>query len=426
MVAQDDSSRLRNAQNKRIIGLYFGLWTFMGELGDPNGLANLPILFTLKQQLGYGPQAMALLEALILLPACIGFVFGFIRDHLRLNGIGDRTYLIVAAPFAAACYLWLGVGPISFAKLLTAALAISVAFQFLDTALDSLLTAVAQKHKITGRLTALTEGIEVVPAAIAMLAGGWMFSHASAHSAFLAAALCAASLSLLAKWQPSAIFIQESPKQTKAIKGLMLVRGLLRSKSVIPAVFVLILWNFSPGFVTPLFYYMTDSLGITAMGFGAYRALNLVAVAGASLVYAILCQRLTMRRLLVLAVVSNMFPGALLLAMHSAKAAIVIAPIIGFISGFANLAVFDLMRRSCPAGMEGMGTSLGFSMFAVAGIAGDLLGAFIYERGGFLVCLLIDAAMTALILPVLKYVPQELLGSRDGGPTESAEPGNSV
>ncbi|HSQ33158.1 MAG TPA: hypothetical protein VLN49_25065, partial [Gemmatimonadaceae bacterium] len=74
---------------------------------------------------------------------------------------------------------------------------------------------------------------------------------------------------------------------------------------------------------------------------------------------------------------------------------------------------------------------LGYSVFAIGGAAGDLAGAFLYERVGFTTCLVIDAVTTAAILPVVLMLPRHLVSWRDGEriviepdqqPTDAREP----
>ena len=56
---------------------------------------------------------------------------------------------------------------------------------------------------------------------------------------------------------------------------------------------------------------------------------------------------------------------------------------------------------------------LGFSTLTAAESAGDILGAFLFEQGGFLLCLIADGVATLCILPLLASVPAALIDSRD-------------
>jgi hypothetical protein len=46
--------------------------------------------------------------------------------------------------------------------------------------------------------------------------------------------------------------------------------------------------------------------------------------------------------------------------------------------------------------------------------ASDILGSWLYERGGFGLAMLVSTAATALTLPLLLLVPRHLISTRDG------------
>src|SRR5260370_13769667 len=61
-----------------------------------------------------------------------------------------------------------------------------------------------------------------------------------------------------------------------------------------------------------------------------------------------------------------------------------VAILYGLFGGFATAAYIDLIMRSCPKGLEGTAMMVAnTSTFALAGSAGNLLGSWIYSRGGF-------------------------------------------
>jgi MFS family permease len=100
---------------------------------------------------------------------------------------------------------------------------------------------------------------------------------------------------------------------------------------------------------------------------------------------------------------------------------IVVAILYGLFGGFATAAYFDLIMRSCPKGLEGTAMMVAnTSMFALAGNSGNLLGSWIYSKGGFASAVIITTLATALIVPVLRAVPPELTATRDGERIESA------
>ncbi|HMD74303.1 MAG TPA: MFS transporter [Steroidobacteraceae bacterium] len=398
------------------LGLYFGLLLLTSGLGDPTGLVRLPVLFLLKDHLHLGPQMVAVFEAITVLPHNFAFLFGLLRDWRRPFGSGDRGYLMLATPLAAAAYLVLAVIPLSFGRLLAVMLIAAIVYQIIAVALSSMVTRVGQLQAMTGGLSALAEGMETVVMAVAVVAGGYLADHSSPRVFFLAAAAFSTAVFLQSIWNPSRQLVEEPIAAGRPANSFWRpAKDLIHHRAIWPTAAILLLYDFSPGWGTPFFYYLTDKVGLSAEVFGYTRAFHYASVAVATLIYGSLCQRYPLSRLLRWAVVLSIFPGFLFLFISGALQAVVVSAIVGLVVGFANVALFDLLMRSCPKGLEGSATMLGLSAFAFAGSAGDLLGAWIYQaHGGFVVCLSLDAAATSLILPLLATIPRALIATRDG------------
>src|ERR1035438_1713801 len=113
----EDSSSTRIA----ILG-YFLILALAGGLGAPTGIAAIPIGYFLKDNLHLSPVDLALFVAIAGAPAYVGFLPGFVRDRFRPRIMGDRFFLLVGALIAFAAYLYLGLAPIDYLRLLFATL----------------------------------------------------------------------------------------------------------------------------------------------------------------------------------------------------------------------------------------------------------------------------------------------------------------
>ncbi len=397
------------------IGFYFVPLLLFNGLGDPTGLLSLPILFILKDRLHLAPYPVALFEAITLLPYYLAFLFGVLRDRWRPFGLGDRGYFILAAPVAITCYAWVAAHPLTYGELLGAMLIAMAAYQALDVATAALITRVAQRHSMTGRLSALSESAETIVSVASMLAGGWMTTHCSFRSVFLIATAFTAGIFAMGFWRSTAVLSEEQAERPQAAEqGWRPFLQVLRHRDLWPAALILLLYNFSPGWGTPFFFYLTERVGLSSQGFAACRAVQYGSVLAAAAVYSLLCRRTSLERLLWWAVVLNAFPGFLFLIIGGAAQAVAVSAAVGLLAGFANIALFDLLMRVCPRDLEGTGTAVGHTTFGLAGVAGDLLGAWLYERGGFALCLALDAAATLLILGVLKRIPRRVVSLPEG------------
>jgi MFS family permease len=405
-----DRSRLQ-------IGLYFGLLTLASGLGHPAGLLRLPLQFWLKDNLDVSPQGLAMFEAVVFAPVFVAFAFGFLRDHWRPFRSGDRGYLMFSGLAGIACYLWLAAGEASYYRLIAGVLLAVSAFQLMNAAGEALMAWVARRNLMTGRLNALNEFGDAIVGVFAALLGGWLATRASMQVIFLFAAGCTAAVVLQAFWRPKAIFsTQETVKRGEGMQSVLL---LLRNRNLRPILLVIVLWSFSPGWHTPLLFYLTDDVKISTEAYGICQAMDYVGITLASIGYFWLCIRIRLKHLLWWGIVLNIMPGVLFLWVKDAPQAIAASLVIWLLMGFLNTAIGDLLTRACPEGLEGSCQMLGASAFIIAGTIGDLIGAWLYETGGLIPCIVIEALFTLAIIPVLRRLPVSLVASREAEPAGS-------
>ena len=383
-------------------------------LAEPTGLVSLPLLFWLKDGLGLRPQSIAAFEAVALAPLYFGFVFGFIRDRWRPFGGGDRGYLLLGAPVAIASYCWLAASATSTTRLLVGVLVAVVAFEFLVASAEGLMTEAAQRHLMTGRLSAVSEVAEIIPSVASTLIGGWIATHLDVGASFLVAGVVTTAVLLQALWRPHAVFSQGPKLHQEPERHTHAIRRLVKHRALWPAIGALLLWNFSPGWGTPLVFFLTDELKLSPETFGAFRAASFASGGIAAVVYAVLCRRFPLRPLLWWTVALNIPAAFLIFLAHGAAGAVAVSAVVGLLLGMLNIALFDLLRRSCPTNLEGTGIMLGYSLFSLGGTLGDVFGSWMYDHFGLAACLGFDALATIAILPVLLLVPRTLTSSCDG------------
>ena len=410
---------------QRQLGLYFGLLLLTIGLAEPTGLVSLPLLFWLKNGLHLAPHTIALFDAVALMPMYMGFAFGFLRDRWRPFGRDDRGFLIIAAPIAIAAYCWIAGNPASWTRLLAGVIIAALSFECLGATTEAMMTAAAQKHLMTGRLSALGEIGEIVPSVVSMVVGGWMAVHFGAQTSFLIAAAATAIIAAQAFWRPPAVFSDE-PRLEIVEGGRKALSRLMRHGPLWPAAIALFLWNVSPGWGTPLAFFLSDNLKFSAAEFGAFRAVGFAGGAVAALIYGVLCRHMPLRRILRWTILLNVLPAFLLLIATDAPQALAVSAIVGLLLGMLNIALFDLLRRSCPAQLEGTGVMLGYSFFALGGSVGDVLGSWMFERVGLPLCLAVDALATLAMFVVVWRVPDSVLASRDGEPEPTETSRQSV
>ena len=179
----------------------------------------------------------------------------------------------------------------------------------------------------------------------------------------------------------------------------------------------LCLSQFSPGSNTPLQFYLTSELHLPDSVYGNVLGIWAAGYIPACMLYGYLCRRLNLKTLLWIATLAYIPEAIPLLYIHSETTALLMALPMSLINAFAFAAFWDLALRSCPPGLQGTLMMLVAGGYELAWRGGDIIGARIYGSAtahGFLYCVILATATSAVMLPVLRMIPRELVATRDG------------
>jgi MFS family permease len=175
------------------------------------------------------------------------------------------------------------------------------------------------------------------------------------------------------------------------------------------------LWCFAPGPVTPLQYYLQNSLNAGDAVWGQWNAIFTGAFLPTFMLFGWLCRRVRLRTLLfwgTVAAVPQMIPLALI---HSVTGALAAAAVMGLLGGVATAAYMDLIIRSCPPGLQGAMMMMSWALYYFSSRFGDVLGTRLYDHfHDFKACVIAITVVYALILPALWLVPRRLTATADG------------
>ena len=410
----DDFQPTRTA--RRTVAAYFAAVTFVVGFSDPTGLIWLPVQFTLKDDFQFSPQRLAVFEAIVLIPASLAFVWGWVRDRWRPKRLGDRAYLFGGCLIALASYLYLAspVGASGYLPLVCGLLLASATFEMMSAAAEAMMTTVSQRYLMTGRISAVDHFAQLVAEVSALIAGGWLASRISTPSVFPIAVVSTTAILPLALWCPPTVQRGLGGTVSTAEHHSSGIRQVLRHKTIWLVVAMNALWSFAPCWGTPLLYHLTSNVGLSTEAFGIYRAVNYASMAGAAVVYAYVCRRQPLGRILYWTIPVNLFAAVLILFMTGPLQANAMGALAGLLTGFGNIALFDLARRTCPPEFAGTGTMLAFSGWTFSSTIGDVFGSWVYEGAGLAVCIGADVLTKALILPVLILLPKTVREHMDG------------
>ena len=403
--------------------LYMAILTFMMGFGGPYlGLIGLPISFFLKNKLHLQAHEVALFQLMSAVPLYISFAFGFARDRWNFFGMKDRGFMVVFGAVTAAVYVTFAFIQVSYLTLLIGVLMLTFGYLFVVAAKDGLASTIGQQHVMSGQISAVWNVVASLPGLCAFLLGGVLSDQLEGQNAamaarilFLIGAAVMASVAIYGAWRPRFVFDNVRYEHRAPMNPLADFKRLLRHWPVYPALLIWLLWNFAPGSVTPLQYYLQNTLHARDAQWGQWNAIFAASFIPTFLLYGLLCRKFPLRTLLwwgTVVAVPQMVPLAFI---HSVSGALWAAVFMGLTGGVASAAFIDLIIRSCPAGLQGTTIMMSTGLYWIASRFGDVLGTNLYDHfGGFKVCVIAITVVYALILPALLLVPRHLIVTADG------------
>jgi hypothetical protein len=293
---------------------------------------------------------------------------------------------------------------------------------FVQSGQLGLTAALSRQHVMSGQVSAIWNAVGSLPVLFAFAIGGFLSNalegqHAeqAARILFLIGALVMAVVAAFAVWRPKVVYDNLHEEHAPVFKPSADIMRLLRHWPVYPALGIWLLWNFAPGSATPLQYYLQDKLHGDDAAYGLWNACFAFFFIPPYLLYAVLCRRVKLGKLIFWGTVIGVPQMIPLLFIHTPSQAVLTAIPAGLMGGLATAAFLDLIMRSCPKGLEGTIVMMSSAIYYIVSRLGDLLGTVIYQRfGGFTVCVIAITVVYALILPTLLLVPRRLLATADG------------
>src|SRR6185312_15966857 len=277
----------------------------------------------------------------------------------------------------------------------------------------------AQANAASGRLTALRFAVQYACIIVGALAGGWLATLWFGWTALA----CAAVLFLIA---PTAlIFLKEEPVRADApaiiAEAGRQLKRIFTAGPMWAAGGLIALFYIAPGFTTALFYRQQNELHMLPPAQGLLStAAALSGVAGA-ITYAFACRRLKLRALMMIALALATVTTLGYVFYDSVQRAYAIATVNTFCEAMATTALVDLSVRATPRGSEGLGYALMISINNLARLGTDFLGSTMLDKLHlpFSTLVLINAATTAIAVPLVMLMPAVLVMRRE---TDSLEP----
>lgn len=415
---------LRTAEDQRHIRrlmLFFAIVYVVEGIGQARvGIIFQPLNFYLKD-LGWTPVQVTAYLAILNFPWIIKPVFGLVSDFLPLLGYRRKSYLIVASVCAVAAYA--GIArlnePSDFALLL-------VLTSYAMATASTLCGALLAENSQTFRLSSTFVGQQWLWFYVAVMAsafvGGQLVERLPPLSALQVAAGIAAAAPIAVVL--ASLFLLDEQKRPVSRDELrrtsQSIAAALQSRKLLLIAVFLFLYSFAPGFGTPLYYFMTDTLEFSQSYIGVLASITSAGWIAGALLHRWLLRRMSPKALLYLSIVLGTLSSAsfLLLANEITGAVVFFAN--GAALMVATIATLSLAADYCPPRAEGFAFAGLMSLMNLAEVLAINTGAYLYERvfDGRLAPLIIVSAASMAFAAVL--VP--LLRLDAGRPARAYEP----
>jgi len=405
--------------------LMVGLGAFVTTIAQPGVIGRLPLRILLKDHLHLGAQSLATFMFVSTFAWNVKPLAGLLSDAFPIFGTRRRHYMILGAGLAAVSWFALGVIPHRYEWFLLAAIAANAFMVMASTVMGGLMVEAGQKYGIPGRITSIRQAVQSAVSVGNGILGGYLATLAFGWTAGIATGL------LLTLALATVFVLREPPHAawSREVLGhaMAQLRTLARSGTLWAAGIFLALVYITPGFTTPLLYRQTSTLGFSTPYIGLMETIEgATGLAGAA-VYALVCRRLTLRRLLLVAIATNAI-GTLLYLVYGYRSAPFIHGVSGLVGIWSELALMDLAVRATPRGSESLGFSLMMSARNFAAGGSDVLGAWLLDSRGwtFPELVWLNASTTALILLFVPLLPHAIVDYRDRDASpEAAAPGGA-
>lgn len=391
----------------RLMWFFAVVYTVEGIAQAKVGIVWQPLTHFLKESYGWSAFQVSASLAVLDVPWVIKPLYGIVSDFVPLFGYRRRSYLLLANVAAVAAFLWVA-RETTAASIILALVVTSVAMAIASTLCGALLVENGQKHNASAAFVNqqwLWFNVAVMTTSVL---GGWLIEWLSPTGALHAAALIAAAAPLVVLGcltlvtEPHARI--DLPELRRGVQALV---ATFRSRTLWLIAAFLFCYYFSPGFGTPLYFYMTDHLRFSQALIGELSAVSAGGWIVGGLIYRWMLTSLSTRTMLNASLVFGTLSTLAFVALRDPASAIVIYFVNGVAGMIANIATLTLAAERCPARAEGFTFAALMSVINVATPTSDTLGAFLYDHvfaSRLTPLIVLSAAVTALVLILVPFV----------------------
>lgn len=418
MVCYDSSTFMTAPADKKMFIRFSIIFSaiYFFSLNGLGALPNLSLSFLLKENVRLNPSQMAYFQAITLVAWVIKPLWGFISDSFPIFGYRRKSYLIITSILAGTVWLLLAATKIYTEAILLSFITICyMAYAFQDVVTDGLMVEIGKPRNLTGRFQSIQWASVYSAMIITAFCGGYISDLARNGAVRFQTIFAMTSIFPILTAFITAILVSEPKASHLEIEGKTELKAVFKQKELWFLASFLFLWNFSPSFGAPFFYYSVDTLKFNGSFLGIAQGVGSGAALVGSILSAKYVERVPMRKFLILAV----FIGSVMILFNLvyfipsvishpsfSKSIILISQVpFGIVNTFIFLTLLNLAAKSSPQYAGGTIFALLMSFLNLGQIGSEVLGGALFSILGLKPLILISAFFSLTTLLILPYLP---------------------
>lgn len=386
-----------------------------------NGLGALPgiaINFLLKEKAGLTPSQLAYFQAVTLIAWVVKPLWGMVSDLFPIFGSRRKAYLIFTSLIVAGGWIVLAFLPNPAAlPLLMVITLIDMAYAFQDVVTDGLMIETGQPLNMTGQFQSIQWTTVYIAMIITSLTGG-----------LIAEMTRNGELSYRWIFELTAIFplvtavtvfflVRESPRNHLERMAEAGLKDIFHHRDVWVLSLFLFLWNFSPSFGAPFFYYTVDTLKFSGSFLGILQAVTSAGMLLGGILYGMFFARFNVHKFLPIIIFVGVFatlsyfiyfiPWLIARMVLLKGLALAMNFFLGTASAVIFLALLNLAARTSPQYAGGTVFALLMSFYNLGQMGSSVLGGFLFPLIGLKPLIVLSAVFSLFVLVLLPYLPKQ-------------------
>lgn len=390
------------------------------------GLPGLSLFLYLKEKLGFAPEKIMYLSAIISLPWLIKPIWGVLIDWL----FSHKKWIIISSFVSIVACAFFGLSPvITIPLVIIFGMLGNIGTAFRDISADAMMCVKGKEEGECGSIQVLQWTAITVASIIVGLAGGYIADNFSYKVAYLCLIpIYIIIIAILLKYKPNSEVLCNSciygkmcslPLQfncrqsircsiyrlnrSKLLTTILSYKELFTNKRFLWVCLFLFLYKYSPGFGTPLTYIQRDTFHWSGQFMGIMGAITSAVSILGSIIYFKIGKRINIKKWLI----GSVILGALTTLSYlyfTPISAIVYDILYAGIGMFIFLIVMAFMAENTIKGKEAVSFATLCSVNNLAGTCSTASGAYLYPKIGLQPLIIIASLASFLCLLVIPKI----------------------